>query len=378
MSPLEIACDESGWEGTNLACANSDVIAYASVRLDIGAATEWVDTLRRRSGGGSHEYKAAHLFRTKTGPDLSGFLGPSGPLYGRATVHLTHKFCFILGRVFDLFVGDYEDAASLGLRPDPRLATLAARLCRTGPGIYGWDAWRAFLIAGNEVLRAERLRRVREPVDAFYRQVDALRKHTEASRAEGIFDELHDQRPRAYRARVRLLDDRALQPVSEPLIPALARTVLHWSQGRDPVAIVHDEQSALTERRMRRLEATLAAPPLEMIHLQVDTPFIRFRQTDSRTDARVQVADLLAGVARRIAAAELVGRADPVLTGLLAPYVDPGSRWCSPGGGCGLVGNSGAGHTMSAWCVSRRPRVSVRGTTSCGPSRPPGSMTEGR
>jgi len=49
---------------------------------------------------------------------------------------------------------------------------------------------------------------------------------------------------------------------------------------------------------------------------------------DSRTDPRVQVADLLAGVARRVAADELVGRSDPDLTALLRPYVDPASRWC--------------------------------------------------
>ena len=39
---LEIACDESGWEGSNLAAGNSDVIAYASVRLDIDVAAECI------------------------------------------------------------------------------------------------------------------------------------------------------------------------------------------------------------------------------------------------------------------------------------------------------------------------------------------------
>jgi hypothetical protein len=49
---------------------------------------------------------------------------------------------------------------------------------------------------------------------------------------------------------------------------------------------------------------------------------------DSRTDPRVQVADLLAGVARKVASDELLGRHDPDLTALLQPYVDPASRWC--------------------------------------------------
>jgi hypothetical protein len=58
--------------------------------------------------------------------------------------------------------------------------------------------------------------------------------------------------------------------------------------------VVHDEQSALTPGRVARLgtflaEAVSPAPP----------PLRSFLQVDSRDDPRVQVADLLAGIARR-------------------------------------------------------------------------------
>lgn len=327
---LEIACDESGWEGSNLAASSSEVIAHASVRLDIDVAAECIRALRGRSGRHSHEYKASHLLRAKDGSDLAGFLGPSGPVHGRARVHLTHKSCFVLGRVLDLFIGGSVDAASLGLRPDHRVASLTARLCRAGPQTFGREPWHAFLAAANVVLRADRRGRVRDPVDAFFGQVEALLTLDGGSRVGRILDELRDGREEAYSARARLLEDQVLQPVLEPLIPALARTVVHWSRGRHPVAVIHDEQSALTERRMRRLEQILAAPPLEMIRLPARGHFIRFRQVDSRTDPRVQVADLLAGVARKVAADELLGRSDPDLTGLLRPYVDSASRWCEP------------------------------------------------
>ncbi|WP_211370872.1 hypothetical protein [Nonomuraea turkmeniaca] len=243
-------------------------------------------------------------------------------------VHLTHKSCFVLGRVLDLFIGGSADAASLGLRPDQRLANLAATLCRAGPDTFGREPWQAFLTATNVVLRADRHRRVRAPVDAFFGQVEALRALAGGRQVGRILDELRDGRREAYAARARLLEDRALQPVLEPLLPALARAVLHWSGGLHPVAVVHDEQSALTERRMRRLEQILAAPPLEMIRLPAQGRFIRFRQADSRTDPRVQVADVLAGVARKIVTDDLLGRSDPGLTALLRPYVDPASRWC--------------------------------------------------
>ena len=107
---------------------------------------------------------------------------------------------------------------------------------------------------------------------------------------------------------VRLIDeDPAFPPPLEPLVPALAETLLFWSAGERSVAVVHDEQSALTRGRVARLgtflaEAVSPAPP----------PLRSFLQVDSRDDPRVQVADLLAGIARR---------RTPRLNELLAPYL---------------------------------------------------------
>ena len=44
----------------------------------------------------------------------------------------------------------------------------------------------------------------------------------------------------------------------------------------------------------------------------------------------MQLADFLAGVARKIASEALVGRADPALVGLIRPYVDATSVWGDP------------------------------------------------
>jgi len=77
----------------------------------------------------------------------------------------------------------------------------------------------------------------------------------------------------------RLIDeDPAYPPPLEPLVPALAKTLLFWSGGARSVSVVHDEQSALAE-------AVSPAPP----------PLRSLVQVDSRDDPRVQVADLLAG-----------------------------------------------------------------------------------
>jgi hypothetical protein len=80
---------------------------------------------------------------------------------------------------------------------------------------------------------------------------------------------------------------------------------------------VHDEQSAMTERRIRRLERQLLPPGR----------VLGFRQVDSRTDPRVQLADVLAGIARRLAADELHGRGDADLSEMLRSCIDPASCW---------------------------------------------------
>jgi hypothetical protein len=101
-------------------------------------------------------------------------------------------------------------------------------------------------------------------------------------------------------------------PTLDLLVPALVRAVRHWDR---PVAVVHDQQNLLTPDRVARLRELLG------------DRLTGLRLVDSRSDARVQIADFLAGVARKIASVELNGAGDAELTELLRPYVDPLSVW---------------------------------------------------
>lgn len=99
----------------------------------------------------------------------------------------------------------------------------------------------------------------------------------------------------------------------DPIVPALENAVAYWSRGGEAVSIVHDRQPGLTAERVSSLMSTGRLGAL--------------RQVDSRDELRVQVADALAGAARKIASDELNGRGDPELGALLRPYVDPASVW---------------------------------------------------
>jgi hypothetical protein len=220
---MEIACDESGSEGEKLVGGVTAVFAHAGVSLSEAEASGCVESLRQMIKSPALEYKANHLLRTKNRWVLLWFLGPDGPLAGRARVQLLDKRRYLASRV----------RAEFG--------------SVTGP-----------LELYNDLLRA------RGPGGAL-----------------------------------------------DPLFPAILRTVAQWD---GPVSIVHDQQLSLTAGRIQRLREL--APRLESLTL-----------VDSQHDARVQVADFLAGIARRVAEEELNGKPDREVIELLMPFVVGPTMW---------------------------------------------------
>jgi hypothetical protein len=303
VRPVEIACDESGSEGENLLGGETDVFAHAGVRMSWPEATACVREIRARIGSPAEEYKANHLLRGKHRPVLEWLLAPDGPLPGRGHVHLTDKTFFAVRAAVSLLAGSGTDA-------------LARTLHRTGPAAFGATRWEFFLTAFTSVLRLNPRRGVTTSPREFFALVDELAGVPgEAGEIVALFRD-RGERVTAYRER--LAGDPGLVPVLDPLVPAVIHTVRHWSAGGTPVELVHDEQLALTADRVLQLKATLG-PRL------ADVRFV-----DSRTDARVQIADFLAGVARRIASDDLNGRGDPGLTTLLRSFVDADSVWDGP------------------------------------------------
>ena len=106
----------------------------------------------------------------------------------------------------------------------------------------------------------------------------------------------------------------------DPLGPALAAVVAHWSRDCSVVVdVVHDEHRTLREAGLDRLRR-LCAP----VGLLGEVRFV-----DSRDDALVNLADFLAGTARRVASQVLAGRGAEVaeLVELVRPFVGAGSTW---------------------------------------------------
>ena len=346
---VEIACDESGFSGSNLVRTDTKVFTHASVRLTIEDAARCVYEIRERAGDPAQEYKSARLLRARDRTLLAWLLGPTGPLFGNALVHLTDKTYFVVERVTCLLLGVHPSPLRAGLSPEPRVTRFAVTLHRDGPPTFGDGRWQAFLDASNALLVGRTSRDGTAPVDGFFRVVDALCASDVDGGAGRIVRMLQRAEPGEHTSRGRLLHDPKEVPATDLFVPAIMRAVAHWSARVGPVTIVHDEQSALTRRRIAQLQRILLDPHANSPGSSPQCPMSGLRGADSRTDPRVQVADLLAGLARRIASDELDGRSNPELTTLLRPYVDPASIWQDNRSWSALRPLSGGG--------SRRARV---------------------
>ncbi|MGW4796795.1 hypothetical protein ACWEPC_30670 [Nonomuraea sp. NPDC004297] len=305
---LEIACDESGAEGEKLVGGNSDVFAHASVLMDAETAAACVAELRVRAPTPATEYRAGHVLRGKHRAGLLWLLGPGGPVLGNVRVFLTDKLFYVAGKVAGLLQEDHEPRIGL----DPRAGATAAALYREGPRAFGQERWSALLESFNYLLRAKNGQGVTTSVDEVFALVGTLRGA--GGPAGEVMEELWRARPRVAAFRERLLDDPYVFPALDPLIPAIVRAVRFWGTG-EPVTLVHDRQTTLTDERIAQLREILGGrmAGLRLVH--------------SEFDDRVQVADVMAGVARKVALDQLTGRGDPELTELIRPYLDTASIW---------------------------------------------------
>jgi hypothetical protein len=284
---VEIACDESGFSGTNLVHSDAPLIAHASVDLTRSESVELIAALGSRAA--AQELKSGQFLRQ--GGAADAFLAM---LPGRAHVCLIDKEFFLVTRIVDLILTDAGHAAGTRLAVEQRPAAVA--LHRAGRAVGG--DWTGFLDAFVGLARTKQRGPVGEITRRFLRARDTLARHDLGEPAGAVLGRLSEARVRDLASRIDD-DDPSVPPPLEPMLPALAETVLAWSEGRRRVLVFHDEQSALTAGRLTRLGQALAGP-------DGVSPLAGLIMVDSRDDPRVQVADLLAGVARRDPGASLL------------------------------------------------------------------------
>lgn len=283
---VEIACDESGFSGRNLLDPATPVITHASVDLSVAEAAALIAELRSGFRCSPSELKSGQFLRGAKVDDALDWV--LAALSGRAHVHLVDKRYFLVTRIVDLFLAEPSYAAGTRLTQDNRPTAVTLHRARSSAA-YHWDV---FLLAFVELVRIKRRHRPdRRALERFFAARDSLVREGLGAPVDDVLGRL--SRDRVWAVLTRVSDnDPSIPPPLEPMLPALAETVLFWSRGQRQVLVIHDEQSALTAGRLSRLQRVLD----DGVGGQ---PLAGLVTVDSRDDARVQVADLLAGMARR-------------------------------------------------------------------------------
>lgn len=322
-----IACDESGSEGERLVESSHDVFTHASVSISHVEASEIVRELRQRAPSQAPEFKSPQLLARRNRAASQWLFGADGPLAGRGHVHLTEKSYFVFGKVIDLLVEELTYESGVDLYAGGRAKMMADTLYREGPRAFDAESWQSFQGAFNSLMRAKDRRQAKISVDEFFAMVDGLRLRSRRQSIDRILDLLWRTRSHANAFQDAIASGATTIPALDPLFAALPLAASYWSEGKYAVGIVHDTQSALTAERIRLMVRALANPHPSLRKYWTTVNVKYLEQVDSRVDARVQVADLLAGVARVWASGELAGNSDPATAELLRPYVDQYSLW---------------------------------------------------
>jgi hypothetical protein len=315
--PVEIACDESGFTGGNLTFRHT-VFTHASLRLPIESAREEMTRLRLRVAAHG-ELKASWLLRWCDDGDLRRLFDPGGLLGDQVRVHVTDTRLFLLCRLADALLGSVEVSGLDLPGEDTSYREVALELYRQGEAVFGPQRWQAFLVAAGKALRATSRWVPASAVSDFEGELGVLAAAPAPAPVREALLRFRAAAGRARAVRRSLEVDSRRPPLLEPLLPALNRCVLGWGAEHRDLVVVHDEQSVLTPWRITEIARRLdRAHPGHVLDL---------RRVDSRDDSRVQIADLVAGIARRAAVSLLVHQPDRRLIDLVAPVIDPRSVW---------------------------------------------------
>ena len=322
MRHIEIVCDESGFSGGNLVgVGHSPVFAHASICIEPQIGAQLVQQLRREIGArGTGEYKSPEIMRPRRRPVLLWLLGPTSPIYGNAYVHLIDTQFFVLARLVDVLLGGQPVSGITSPGRNAGTRPMALALYKLGEHSYGIPRWQEFLKLSANLFRTNNRWLPKTPVQNFYTAVDSLAETSAASDVREVMRMLQSTRPIAETTRASYLQHPKLTPLIEPLLPALNRAVQVWGSQAASLSVIHDEQSALTAERIADIAAAYAAS-------QPGRQLTDVRLVDSSREPRVQIADFVAGIARRLASDQLQDRADREISALLGPLIDPESVW---------------------------------------------------
>jgi hypothetical protein len=323
---VKIACDESGADGENLVEGGSRVFSHGSTDLDCVAAAQFVEDLRAAVRFAGPELKSTLLLRSDSRrSSLLDAFAPDGPLSGRAKILLIDKPYMAAAKVIDLVIEEDAYANGIDLYGTNDAYRMAQVLFRDGPRAFGEQQWQKLLGDFVSFVRRKQRSGAKTTESELLQTIDDLRLRNNRRTVTEIMQRLWQGREhlRGYAPGGNMPP--ASMGALEPLVPALVGTANAWLQvHRVPIEVLHDRQAALTPQAVADI---LAVTRTRWPNMGVTAPISTLEQTDSRSDPRVQVADLVAGVGSWAAGQALAGTLSDYEAEVIRPYLIADSMW---------------------------------------------------
>ena len=314
-----IACDESASEGENLMGSTHPVFVHASVNLTVDEALEFRDNLRAATKTQASELKS----KTALAPaNRSALLIAMATLDGVGNIHLVDKSYFLTAKLIDLLVAARGDEYGLDVALSGLGRQLADYLHHSGPSAIGASRWNAVLSTYNGLIRSYlRAGALPPTVQPFFDALDDARRNCADAQVERILEAIWDARHLTFAYE-------GASPVElrelDPMAPSLVAVSMTWHMrlGELPFEFLADNYSGLTEVVRDSIVAS-ARGPLSVGSVELPRADLRgIRLIDSKLDARVQVADILAGVGREVAQLAMGGTFDNELQDVVHRMLD--------------------------------------------------------
>jgi hypothetical protein len=321
---LVIACDESGSEGENLMRSPFPIFVHASTDLTPKEAASVMRTLRAATGSRAAELKSSDALNPRHRQALISMLTP---LASRANLHLVDKAFYTTAKLVDLLIAAEADLAGIDMRSSGDGRWYASILFDRAPADVGPTFWRMLLRRYNEFIRVYARKHQKPPTtEPFFKALEtALGRATDAHVRTVLqliwrarFFAVEYQGPRAGQMRE-----------MDPAFSTLAAVAKAWRirVGDQPMAFLIDTYSTLTEDvgddiiLSAREDLQIAGRTLPGADLRSIT------QMPSHLDARIQVADILAGSGREAARLAFEGLYDDPLQVAVSPMLDLQGMW---------------------------------------------------
>jgi hypothetical protein len=314
-----IACDESASEGENLMGSAHPVFVHGSVNLTLDDAHEFLEGLRVATRTQAPEMKSKTILLRR---NRAALLDALPALDGRANIYFVDKTYFITAKLIALLVAEHGERYGVDVDGSGLGRHLADTLHRDGPAAVGSIQWSALLTTYNNLIRSY-LRQGSTPpaaqsfIAALANARKACRDPKVATILEDIWEARHLTREYEDAGEVVLRE-------MDPMAPSLAAVSMTWAMRLKgaPFEFLVDNYYGLTERVCEAI-VTESRAPLSVGPVQLPRADLRgISLIDSKLDARVQVADLLAGVGREVARMAVAGTFDDDLQNLVHQMLD--------------------------------------------------------